>query len=123
MSEKTPRVWDSFVEDASRPGPRVWLDTPEWKAWLEAPTTRVFRYPVIDARAGYIVGFMTVRKERRERGGMYWVAYRRCQGRLRRVYMGASGRLTKAWLEQQAQRFLAANQAPRQVNEEDGVSD
>ncbi len=112
MSAKTPRVWEEFVEDPAQPGCRVWLDTPAWLRWLEAPTTRRFRYPVFDAQAGYIVGFMTVRKERRARGGAYWVAYRRCQGRLRRVYLGASGRVTKACLEREAQRFLTASQAP-----------
>jgi hypothetical protein len=74
---------------------------------LEAPTTRRFCYPVLDAKAGYIDGFMTVRKERRARGGQYWVAYRRCQGRLRRVYVGASVRVTRECLERLAQEFLA----------------
>ena len=112
MSARTPRVWDTYVEDPQQPGQRVWLDRPEWWAWLEAPTTRGFRYPVFDAQVGYSVGFMTVRKERRERGGTYWIAYRRCQGQVRRVYLGASTRLTRACLEQQAQAFLAATAGP-----------
>jgi hypothetical protein len=112
MSSKTPRVWEEYVEDPAQPSDRVWLDTPKWVAWLEAPTTTRFCYPVFDAQVGYIVGFMTVRKERRARGGGYWVAYRRCQGRLRRAYLGASARLTRAVLEQHAQQFLAASQAP-----------
>ncbi len=109
MSAQTPQVWDAYVEDPRPPGQRVWLDQPGWVEWLEAPTTRSFRYPVFDARVGYIVGFMTVRKERRQRGGAYWIAYRRCQGQVRRVYLGASVRLTQAYLEAQAQAFLAAN--------------
>ena len=108
MSDKTPRVWGEYLEDPEQPTERVYLDTPGWAEWLEAPTTRRFCYPVIDARAGYIDGFMTVRKERRARGGQYWIAYRRCQGRLRRVYLGASVRLTRESLERLAQMFLAA---------------
>ena len=115
MSAKTPRVWTVYVEDPAQPTEQVWLDRPEWFAWLELPTTRRFCYPVFDADVGYIVGFMTVRKERRARGGQYWVAYRRCQGQLRRVYLGASARLTRAVLEQQAQKFLAASKAPRRT--------
>ncbi len=113
MSRHTPRVWDTYVEDPQQPGQRVWLDRPEWWAWLEAPTTRSFCYPVFDASVGYIVGFMTVRKERRQRGGAYWIAYRRCQGRLRRAYLGASTQLTRACLEHQAQTFLVPKAAPR----------
>ena len=122
MSRKTPRVWEEYVEDPAQPERRVWLDRPAWFAWLELSTTRRFSYPVFDAQAGYIVGFMTVRKEWRERGGQYWVAYRRCQGKLCSVYLGASVRLTRAVLEQQAQRFLAANHAPRSTarQEDDG---
>lgn len=111
MSAKTPRVWERYVEDPDQPTEQVWLDTAAWFVWLEAETTRRFCYPVFDAQAGYIEGFMTVRKERRERGGQYWVAYRRCQGQVRRVYLGASTRLTRARLEQEAQKFLAAKKA------------
>ena len=95
MSAKTPRVWTVYVEDPAQPTEQIWLDRPEWFAWLERETTRRFCYPVVDAGVGYIVGFMTVRKEGRARGGQYWVAYRRCQGQLRRVYLGASVRLTR----------------------------
>ncbi len=122
MSAKTPRVWEHYVEDPQQPTQRVWLDTPAWFSWLGAPTTHSFTYPIFDPAVGYIVGFMTVRKERRQRGGAYWIAYRRCQGRLRRVYLGASGRLTKACLEREAQAFLAASKAPGKVDGRTGVS-
>lgn len=42
---------------------------------------------------------MTVRKERRQRGGMYWTAYRRQGRRLRKIYLGPSHILTQARLE------------------------
>ena len=111
MSSKTPRVWDVYVEDPEQPSQAVWLDRAEWFEWLELERTRRFCYPVFDASVGYIVGFMTVRKERRERGGGYWIAYRRCVGKLRRVYLGASRGLTREKLEEVAKEFLAASRS------------
>ena len=111
MSSRTPRVWDEYVEDPQEPAQQVWLDRPEWFEWLERERTRRFSYAVFDASVGYIVGFMTVRKERRERGGEYWVAYRRCGGKLRREYVGASWRMTGERLKQLAETFLAASKA------------
>ncbi len=69
MSAKMPCVRGTDVEDPHQPDCRIPLDTPAWFRWLEAPTTSRFTYPVFDPRVGYIVGFMTVRNERRERGG------------------------------------------------------
>ncbi len=111
MSSKTPRVWDEYVEDPEQAEKPVWLDRAEWFEWLELERTRRFCYPVFDATVGYIAGFMTVRKERRERGGWYWIAYRRCGGKLRRVYLGASRGLTREKLEQVAKELLAASRA------------
>jgi len=48
---------------------------------------------------GYIIGVVTVRKERRQRGGMYWVAYRRDGKRLRKVYIGSAAQVTTQRLE------------------------
>ncbi len=109
MSEKTPRVWEvqgygaergrrAILSDPSEPGPDIMLDSPAWFAWLEAPTTTRFSYPLFDPAAGYIMGFMTVRKEQRKRGTSYWSVYRRCQGRVQRVYLGRSVTLTDARL-------------------------
>lgn len=112
MSMKTPTV---SVCGREGPGARVLydperdgsisLDTTAWWEWLEAPRTRRFAYPVYDPAAGYIEGFMTVRKERRERGGWYWSVYRRHAGRLVRVYLGRSANLTQSRLEEIAQTF------------------
>jgi LuxR family transcriptional regulator, maltose regulon positive regulatory protein len=75
------------------------LDCPAWVAWLEAPTTTSFSYPLVDGRCGYRIGFMTVRKERRQRGGSYWTAYRRQGHGLRKIYLGSSSRLSQARLD------------------------
>ena len=135
MSAKTPRVWRirefgsgtgwrSELERPAAPGTSVQLDSPAWFAWLEEEGSTSFCYPLFDARCGYIVGFMTLRRERRVRGGRYWVAYRRGQGRLRKVYLGLSSHLTHARLETVAQQFLAAHQGrePREWTEDDGDS-
>lgn len=106
MSEKTPRVWGRYVEDPQHPKDKIPLDTAAWLSWLEAATTSRFTYPVADDRVGYIVGFMTVRKEGRQRGGSYWTVYRRHGGRVRKVYVGRAERVTSARLAEIAQTFL-----------------
>lgn len=109
MSEKTPRVWEvqgygaergrrAILSDPTTPGPDIVVDSPAWFAWLEAPTTTSFSYPLFDPAAGYIMGFMTVRKEQRKRGTSYWSVYRRCQGRVQRVYLGRSVTISDARL-------------------------
>ncbi len=111
MSVTTPRVWTTAWGDrAYLDGPggqRIALDTAPWFAWLAAPTTTSFAYPVFEASCGYIVGVMTVRKEERPRGGAYLWAYRRHGGRLRKVYVGATPALTQARLAAVARSFTA----------------
>jgi hypothetical protein len=75
------------------------LDTPAWSAWLDDPGTRSFAFPVYDPVHGYIAGFMTVRKEPRQRGGAYWSAYWRLGGRARKAYVGVSCAVTAARLQ------------------------
>jgi len=59
------------------------LDTPAWWSWLDDPTTRsfVFHDPA---------GTFTACKEQRQRGGVYWTAYRRVPGKLLSAYLGKS---------------------------------
>ncbi len=90
------------------PGPTsssIALDSPEWFAWLEAASTTSFSYSLFDVERGYIVGFMTVSKERRHRGGLYWRAARRVGGHLRKVYLGRSAVVTDARLAEIAASF------------------
>ena len=92
MSEKTPRVWEvqgygaergrrALLSDPSEPGADILVDSPAWFAWLEASTTTRFSYPLFDPVRGYIMGFMTVRKEQRKRAR----ATGRCIGGVRGV--------------------------------------
>lgn len=115
MSATTPYVWvatwdgPAYVDGPHPGGERVWLDTPAWFAWLDATTTARFAYPLVDPAKGYIGGVMTVRKERRTRGGAYWTAYRREGARLRKVYLGRTPAVTQRRLATIARALLEAS--------------
>lgn len=108
MTKTIPTVKDGIVIDDQTPGPVIHVDTPAWFAWLEAPTTTRFSYALFNRARGYIDGFMTVRKERRQRGTTYWTVYRRQGHQLRKIYVGSSLTLTQAQLER-----IAAQLRPR----------
>jgi hypothetical protein len=116
MTKERPMVEDVYghgVKEGRRrvlylPGPAsssIPLDSPEWFAWLEAASTTSFSYSLFDAERGYIVGFMTVSKERRQRGGLYWRVVRRVGGRVRKVYLGRTAVVTDARLAAIADSF------------------
>jgi LuxR family maltose regulon positive regulatory protein len=126
MADTTPRVWVVEWGGVTRAEVQVAcserairLDTPEWERWLEEPTTSCFAYPIYDRRVGYIRGSLTVRKERRSRGGYYWVAYRRAGKRLCKIYLGRSALEGQNQLGDAAARFLAmADQAEPEASDE-----
>lgn len=91
-------------------GGSIRLDSAAWFAWLEIPSVGSFAYPIFDTSAGWIAGYMTVRKERRSRGSQYWVAYRRHSGRLRKVYLGRSCQVTSARLAAVAAQWGATSE-------------
>ena len=72
MTKDIPLVCKAILTDPAHHGPAIPLDTPAWFAWLEASSTTRFSYAFYNHTAGYIDGFMTLRKERRQRGGVYW---------------------------------------------------
>lgn len=102
MSTKIPRVAETWVYGPALPAGGIRLDSVAWFSWLEQPTTTGFSYPLFDAGCGYIIGFMTVRKEARHRGGRYWSVYCRQGGQVRKRYLGLSGRVTAARLAEVA---------------------
>ena len=114
MTRKTPTVWvmswgaemRAEVQLPGQPERGIRLESAAWWVWLETSSTHSFAYPIYDSQVGYICGFMTVRKERRERGSTYWVAYRRTDGRLRKIYLGRASLLTQQYLAATAERFL-----------------
>lgn len=107
MSRKPPQVRDAWLLNPEADGCDVRLDTPAWFAWLEEPEARSFAYPLVDPGQGCIVGLMTVRKERRQRGRWYWSVYRRQGKRHHRVYLGLSSQVTQARLRRIALHLLA----------------
>ncbi len=107
MSRHTPTVAAGALYDPATPAPRIRLDSPAWHAWLEAPTTTRFAYPLHDQQRGYIAGFITVRKEGRQRGGAYWTVYRRVGVQVRKACLGRSAAVTRDRLEAIAQGLLA----------------
>lgn len=74
------------------------LDTPEWFAWLEDTHHCSFHFNHAD-------GGFTGRKERKQRGQWYWVAYRQANKKLYKAYLGRSDCLTQARLHAIALRL------------------
>ncbi len=85
------------------------IETADWYAWLEQNSTFAFVGPT---------GTFTARKERVQRGGAYWKAYRKRDGKLRRAYMGKSNELTIARLQSVA--ALLAEDAVKDLSPEVG---
>ena len=113
MAGKRARISEQWLCDPALGSEEIRLDTSAWFAWLEAETSISFSYPLFDRVCGYIVGFMTVRKERKQRGSAYWSAYRRSNGRLQKRYVGPSRQVTLARLEAIAERFRQEGAAQR----------
>jgi hypothetical protein len=112
MTVRAPTVWEDHSTGGARLEAGPWLDTPAWLAWLEAPSTTSFSYPVADPQHGYIAGFLTVRKERRQRGGSYWTAYWRRGGHLCKAYLGPAAAVTTGRLRTLSAAWLAAPPVP-----------
>src|SRR5579883_3339740 len=83
--------------------PMVIAGDPAWLRWLSEVSSFAFV-----ARSG---ATCTVRKEAVQRGGDYWFAYRRVQGRMAKRYLGRSAGLTPARLEEVAMALAALTQA------------
>lgn len=93
MSAKTPRVTQRVLYEPLT-DVAIALDTPDWYAWLADEHHRCFHFD--DPTGGF-----TARKERKQRGQWYWVAYRQVHCKLYKVYLGktetlSADRLTSA---------------------------
>lgn len=71
--------------------PHVAPDTPRWFAWLTSASSFSFQRASGD--------IYTLRKEKVQRGGAYWYAYHRDDGRMTKRYIGRDADLTLARLE------------------------
>jgi len=102
-NQATPFVLSGtlYTDDEATTGTR--LGSPAWLAWLAGGMTFYYDSPL---------GTFTARCEPRQRGGGYWVAYRRHAGRLYRVHLGKADHLTRERLDAAA-LALAAAPSPR----------
>lgn len=107
MGPKAPTVWEDLGTGQQTLDGGLRLDTAAWHAWLDDPATTRFSYPVYNPAQGYIEGFMTVRKERRARGSVYWTAYWRVGGCLRKTYLGCAPAVTSTRLRAVGAAWLA----------------
>src|SRR4029453_6115308 len=83
-----PFVADGMLQmAAAREAAGVVVGSPARFAWLAGDSARSFSFR--SPAGGY-----TARKERRQRGGSYWVAYRTVAGRQHKVYLGRGAELT-----------------------------
>jgi LuxR family maltose regulon positive regulatory protein len=71
-----------YTDDAFTGTP---VGSPAWFSWLDSASCFYF-----ESRTASF----TARREHRQRGGSYWIAYRRCAGVLRRSYLGKAQQLT-----------------------------
>ncbi len=83
--------------------PQMDFESQAWLSWLAQRSSFAF-----SSRDGHR---FTARKETRARGNSYWVAYRKIGGKLIHTYIGRSGDVSRARLEQAA-AFLAGQANP-----------
>jgi hypothetical protein len=88
MAQNHPTVQqDTLIYQLDWCTQEILLETSEWYAWLELASTFTFRSAS---------GTFTARKERagNKRGGRYWKAYHKREGKLLSAYLGKSETLT-----------------------------
>lgn len=100
INTQTPQGLTSTTVDDENTG---------WEHWLSQVSSFAFH-----GRNGE---HFTARKERRQRGGEYWTAYRKVNGKLRRKYLGTSADLALHLLEN-----VANDLAPPQTSLVNGSS-
>jgi len=59
------------------------VGSPMWYSWLAEATHCSFHY-------SHLAGDFTARKERKQRGQHYWVAYRHANSKIYKAYLGKS---------------------------------
>lgn len=117
MERRILQVVDGSLRDPRRPdGPAIAVDSPAWFAWLADEDVRSFSF-----RQG--AGPFTARKERRQRGDWYWIAYRRRGGALRTAYLGKGRDLTLDRLGAVAAMLSLPARAPGQVRRRPALPD
>jgi LuxR family maltose regulon positive regulatory protein len=91
-----PSVADGRLQGSAAGGADgLVVGSPAWFGWLADDGARSFSFR--SPAGGY-----TARKERRQRGGAYWVAYRTAAGRQHKAYLGKAEDLTPERLDEVA---------------------
>jgi LuxR family transcriptional regulator, maltose regulon positive regulatory protein len=91
---------------------RLTSEDPAWFAWLDEVSSFAFKGQR---------GSFTARKETKQRGAVYWYAYRKREGKLAKKYLGKTADLTLTRLEDVA-GVLQADRAPRTSANDPGPS-
>jgi LuxR family transcriptional regulator, maltose regulon positive regulatory protein len=90
VSRLTPQVNEGFLVDPLN-HLKIRLGSADWFAWLKDVSNHTFHFT-------HASGGFTARKERKQRGDHYWIAYRQFHNKLHKVYIGKSETLTEAHL-------------------------
>jgi LuxR family maltose regulon positive regulatory protein len=108
MSAKDPQVRDTecVIDQPDGPAQRLVVGSPAWFVWLADTANQRFSF---DDRFGNFLA----RKERKQRGGWYWVAYRRANGKLYKAYLGKPEDVTLERLRDAAARLAARERQPQ----------
>jgi len=104
MAKKTAKVQHNQLYLNGEDSPVCALGSPDWFAWLATATT--FRYysqqrQIIIHGSGPLLSPISLRKEKRRRGAL-WYAYKRRHGCLHKRYVGQLAALTLAKLDEVA---------------------
>ncbi len=113
MTRTTPRVEQGMLILPAAQQTPLAVGSPQWFAWLADEGNGSFFFANED-------GSFTARKERRKRGGWYWIAYRSQGGKLAKAYIGRSEALTSERLSEITALFR--EQRASKQNQEDAMS-
>jgi hypothetical protein len=102
----TPLVLDGELTNYSPiEAEKLPVGSPAWFNWLENASRFAYRMPINTPDGAFIT--LTFRRESKQRGGLYWVAYAKDRaGKLHKVYAGKSNMLDSGRLEVVGQRML-----------------
>lgn len=81
---------------------RLVIGSEKWRHWLDAEDTTTFRFENAQ-------GSFTARRENKS-GGWYWYAYRKRNGKLRKVYLGKPAKLSPERLHAALSTLMAGEQ-------------
>ena len=117
MARTTPCVREAqlVLSLATEDQHTITVGSTDWYRWLSHSAQRSFAF-------GSSLGTFTARKERKQKGGWYWVAYRQVQGTLYKFYLGKSENLSldrlllaAATLAQRAELRTQRRRAPQHI--------